>query len=99
MPFQYKSLAGEGDSISHKLKTEVVPLCKMENWESTTLVFSCLHRLMQAMPTSRIRPESKSDGRKESGSCQGYRRSRICGNCSNFCLVVEDCKIGHTILK
>lgn len=98
MPFQYKSLAGEDDSILHKLKTDVVPLYKMENGESTTLVFSCLHRL-QAVPTSRIRSESKSDGKKESGSCQGYRRRRICGNCSNFCLVVEACTIGYTILK
>lgn len=40
-----------------------------------------------------------SDGKKESGSCRGYRRSRICGNCSNFWLVVEDCTIGYTILK
>ena len=55
-------------------------VCKMENWELMTPVFSYFQKLMQDVPAPRIRPGGKRDEKKGSVSRQWCRRSIICGS-------------------
>lgn len=72
MPSQFKSLAGDDDSILNKFNLGL-PLCKIEHWELMTPAFSYLHRLTDArdMPTTRIWPESEVIEKRKVGFLSG----------------------------